>query len=424
MNQPGSLSLIDKYAARLLMLSFFLPMQLQVVVAFTMSFYFIFRTIQSGERTPPGNYLLSLFLGAGYLLYIVAIPFTSAPYKDLSYKLLEYRVSYLLLPVVFASVSRRKIRSILDELAFFVYFTVATCFIANIAFVVCLATKAAYFIRYNMPAGGFKDVSHVTYRRFFEVFTGIHPTYLSMYLVFGISILLLQSKNMNRGLKYFLFYSQIIFLLPLLAKSPLLALFVIFIHTGWLRRRALAQYKWMFAGILAVVVLSYLFVPFVSQRVNEMSGFSKSSIKVDVADNSVHERKMILNVDMSALKTYWVTGAGPARLMDLLKQRYFFYSIYYGRDVNWFDPHNEYLYQWLSFGLAGIMLFAGVLALHVTTSIRKKDHLYGYLMLILMITFFTESVLTVQHGVIFYSFFASLLFFYNNGLNIKQQKEN
>ena len=424
MTAANKISQIDKYAAKALMVSFFLPMQLQPLVAFAMCFYFIYRTFRSKERPPVTNYVWALFLGAIYIMYVLAIPFTPAKYSEVLSKLCEYRLSYLLLPIVFASISPQKIHIILGELAWFVYCCFVVCVATNLAFVACLLTKSSFFLQFGMPPGGFRDVSHVTYRIFFEVFTGHHPTYISMYLVFAISVLLLKGERMNRKLKYALFYSMLIFLLPLLAKSPLVALMLIFMHTAWLRRKSLMQYKWMFAGVLLVLVLSYLFVPFVSQRVNEMGGFSNTSVTKDVTDNSIHERKMILSVDLGMLKQYWISGAGPGKLMYLLKIRYFFYSIYYGRNISSFDPHNEYLYQWLSFGLIGIILFAGALLTHLFTSIRKRNHLYLYFLMIVMITFFTESVLTVQHGIIFYSFFASLFFFYNNKLNVTEPKEN
>ncbi len=391
---------IDKYAARLLMLSFFLPMQVQVVALFLSSAYFIFRTFEDNEKTPVRNYGLALMIGSLYLLYLVGIPFTPSNYRHVTQTLCEYKLSYLLLPIVYAAISSEKIKVIIKELKWFVYCSLGICLIAN----------GWFIMKFAFAPEGFHGVNHVTYRIFFEDLTGIHPTYISMYLVFGIGVLLMRSIEMNRTLKYILFYSSLAFLLPLLAKSPLIALVLMFLHMAWLRRKRLGQYKWIFFGVVAMMVLSYLFVPFVSQRVNEMAGIG-TSLKENVTDNSIHERKMILAVDLGMVKRYWVTGCGPGRLLYLLKQKYFFYSLYYGRDVNSFDPHNEYFYQWISFGLAGIGLFLLALGMHIFRAIRNRDNLYIYLLLVLGITFFTESVLATQHGLLFYAFFSSLLFF-------------
>lgn len=393
-------TMLDKYAARLLMVSFVLPMQLQIIGLFLPCAYFIFRTFQDRERTPVANYITAIGIGALYLLYLLAVPLTPPQYRGIVQKMCEYRVAYLVMPIVVATISPQKIKIILGQLVWFVYGALATCLITNIRFVA----------KYVLAPGGFHGVNHVTYRIFFEDVSSLHPTYISMYLVFGTGILLVQGMQLNRALKYTMFYASLAFLLPLLAKSPLIALVFICIHTAWLRRKRLLQYKWMFAGVLLVIALSYLFVPFVSQRVNEMAGIG-TGVKENLVDNSVHERKMILSVDLAMVKQYWATGCGPGRLQHLLDVRYLFYSLHYGRNIFWFDPHNEYLYQWISFGLAGILVFGITLIAHFIKALRARDNLYIYLLLILCITFFTESVLSTQHGVILYAFFTSILFF-------------
>ncbi len=400
MNEKSRLQNIDKYAARLLMVSFFLPMQPQVLVLFGMCAYFIFSTFKSGQRLPITNYITAICLGALYLLYLIAVPLTPTAYRSVTQTLCEYKMSYLLLPLVFASISVAKIRVILNELVYFIYGSIFICIVGNVWFVV----------KYALAPEGFRGVNHVTYRIFFEDLTGIHPTYISMYLVFGIAVLLVRGQKMNRTVKYIMFYTMLAFLLPLLAKSPLIAMVIMFAHVAWLRRKALARYKWTFVGVLSLMVLSYVFVPFVSQRVNEMAGIG-TSLKQNVTDNSIHERKMIVSVDWSMVKQYWLTGCSPGRLLHLLKTRYCFYSLYYERDVNSFDPHNEYFYQWISFGLIGIILFAGALAWYFMKAIRTQDYLFVYLLLVFAITFFTESVLATQHGILLYSFFTALLFF-------------
>ncbi len=394
-------TLADKVIARIMMVSFFLPMQLQPVGVFLSALYFIFRSFKSPGGVPVSNLAIAFLLGASYLLYLVALPFTPAEFSGVLHKLCEYRLGYLLLPVVFSLIARDKLAIIYNELVWFVYAKIAICVVTNIAFVA----------KYALAPGGFHGVTHVAYRVSFEEICGHHPTYMSMYLVMGAGYLLVRGQHLNRMLKYTMFYAIIAFLLPLLAKSPLIALALIMAHQAWLRRKTLWQYKWVFAGMLAVLVLSYLFVPFVSQRVQEMTGLSGRAMKGNVTDNSIYVRKMIWTVDTTLVKHYWLAGCGPGRLMHLLHVRYLFYSLHYGYDVLAYDPHNEYFYQWISFGLAGIVLLLAAVITHVVTSIKHKDFVYLYLILILIITFFTESVLATQHGLFFYSFFSSLFFF-------------
>lgn len=392
----------DRYVTILLMLSFFLPMHVQVLAIFPGCAYFIYRTISDKQSTPGRNYAIALMLGLVYILYLFAPFFTPPGHVQLANGLRETRVGFLLLPLVFAAISWEKLQGIFNQLLYFVYFSVATC----------IATNFWFALKFALSPGGFSGVNHVTYRIFFEEVTQIHPTYISMYLVFSIGILLTNATQLNRVLKYALFYTLVVLLLPLLAKSPLLALGVIMLHAAWLKRKELMRYKWLFAGVVVVMAASYLFIPFVSQRVNEMAGIT-ASVKQNVTDNSIHERKMILEADWDMIKRYWLWGCGPGRVRYILKIKYLFYSLYYGRDVGAFDPHNEYFYHWLSFGVAGIVLFLFSLVIHFRSAIKRNQYLYLYLLLTMCITFFTESVLATQRGVILWAFFTSLLYFYN-----------
>lgn len=399
--EEANSSVIDKNIARLLMVSFFLPMQVQVLALFAGLVYFVFRSFSGGHRPSLTSLLPGVALGSLYLLYLGAPFFTPGAYRFIARTFCEYKVSYLLLPVSFALISPRYISLIIGGLLYFVYAAVGISIIANVWFLIYYSVH------------GWHEVNHVTYRIFFEEITSQHPTYISMYLVFGIGVLFLQGRSIGRRLKYALFYLSLLLLLPLLAKSPLLALGIILCHMAWLRRQRLADYKWLFFGAVALMMLSYFFIPFVSQRVNEMAGLG-TSLRQNVTDNSIHERKMILAVDLGMLKHYWLTGCGPGRLRHLLDVRYLFYSVYYGRNVNSFDPHNEYFFQWFSFGLAGILVFSATLLTQFFIAIKRRQYLYIYLLLTLCITFFTESVLATQHGLLLYSFFSSLLFFYKD----------
>jgi O-antigen ligase len=236
---------------------------------------------------------------------------------------------------------------------------------------------------------------------------------MAMYLCFSICILLLAAQFTNRAqnaVKYLLLYSLLIFLLALLAKAPLIALVVIAVHYAFVQRKNLYRYKAVLAGTVAVVAAAWLFIPFVSQRVNEMlqAGAGRTG---SVADNSVYARQQIWHVDMDLLRQHWLTGIGPGRIYETFLNQMLYYSLGNGTVLNIHDPHNEYVYEWLSFGVLGIILFATILIVYLTRAIRAKDHLFLYLLIILYTTFFTETVLSTQHGVLFFTVFTAMLFY-------------
>ncbi|MFI5195976.1 MAG: O-antigen ligase family protein [Chitinophagales bacterium] len=403
-NTMNKLSIIDKYAARLLMVSFFLPMKLQVWAVMAVSVYFVSRTFTEKERIPRSNFVWALILGSGYLLYLFSIPMTPVAYRAVLLTLCEHKVSFLLMPFVFAIITPRFGELIRRELTWFVY----------VCFIVCVAGNAAFLYAHYFINGDYHSLSHVVYRTNFYHYTGLHPTYMAMYLSFSICILLLSGEFNSRTekiVKYALLYSMFIFSLALLAKSPLIALIIIFIHYSYVHRKTLYKYKILFAGLPAAVAAAWFFIPFVSQRINEALQFFGYGKSGNVADNSVYARKLIWSIDTGLLKDYWLTGIGPGRLIHALHERYFFYSLCSDFPVAYYDPHNEYFYEWLSFGILGIVVFLGIFLVYLIKAIRVKDHLNLYLLIILYITFFTETVLSLQRGILFYAVFTAMMFY-------------
>ncbi len=390
-----------KYAARLLMVSFFLPMKLQVVAAVVACLYFIVRAVKLKAVVPRRSYLWALIIAAPYLLLLLSIPLTPHEYMKGLLFACEQKVSILFMPFVFATVMPLFGELILGELIFFVY----GCLVA------AAAGNAAFAYQYFFGITGGHALSHVEYRTIFHQFTYIHPTYMSMYLCFSICILLLYETAVSKYVvvRNILLYLLVIGLLSLGAKTPMMALVAIFVHYAWSHRKTLYNYRMLFGGLVLTVAAAWIFIPFVSQRIGETMGFFNTGKPGNVIDNSVYVRKVIWNMDTELLKQYWLTGVGPGRLMPLLHQHYFFYSLNNALPVPFYDPHNEYIYEWLSFGLIGIVCLSGVLVLHFLRAYH--NHLYLYLLIILVATFFTESVLSLQRGVMFYGVFTAMMFY-------------
>jgi O-antigen ligase len=387
-----------------MVMSLFLPPQLQVLVAIGTCIYFVVRTYMIRERPPAANFRWAFLLGGGYLLYIMALPLTPPRYSQEVHALCERRMAYLLLPIVFAIVAPRFRQVIISQLRYFVYGCIIACTLANID----------YLYHHFIVGGVSGELSHVAYRNIFEFFTGIHPTYMSMYLAFALCITLVQFEPINKRQvisKYVLIYVLLVFMLALFAKSPIIALCIIAVHYLVKNRHIMYKLKWPFAALVAIVAGAYAFIPFFRQRAEEMLGLFRTDTNANITQNSVNVRKLIFNTDMGLLKHYWLAGTGPGRMLERLNQRYFFHSIYRGYWVGYFDPHNQYFYDWLCFGIVGIALLIVVLFVQFRSAIVSRNNLYLYLLIILMVTFFTESLLARQQGLLFYSIFTSLLFF-------------
>jgi hypothetical protein len=399
----SKITVIDKYMARLLMVCMVLPGKVQGAVPILVSVYFVVRTFMVKESLLSKNYKAALLISTAFLMYLLSFPFMPHEYLRSFQRVCEGRASMLLLPLVFAGITPTFTALIWKERYYLVYACIASCVIGNAAF------AYHYLLAHDGTA-----LSHVAYRTIFDLSTSVHPTYMCMFLAFSICIALLSGDGEyvpRKWIRYILMYLMLVLLLCLLAKTPIIALLAVFVHYGWVNKRQLYRYKGMMAGVVVAVMAVYLFVPFFRQRVGELSGFFGKSKTENVIDNSVAMRKLIWHTDVDMLHHYWLTGTGPGRLFPLLKQRYFFYSLYSQEVIGPYDPHNEYMYDWLSLGMLGIVSLLFVLGVHFAKAIRRGHTIYLYLLVILSISFFTESVLSLQQGVLFYSIFTSLLFF-------------
>ena len=302
---------IDKTAARLLLLSFFFPEKLQGLIVMVTGLYFVVRTVRSKEPVPRSNYLWAFAIGSVYLLYLLAIPLTPHDYRPFLSLLCQRKASLLLMPLVFAITSQSFRTLIMGELIYFVYGCIASCLVGNADF--------AYHMW--MAKEPIRTLSHVTYRVMFESSTGIHPTYMGMFLAFSICIMLLAAPFKGPA-KYLVVYLLLIFLLALLAKSPIIALLIIFVHYGYINRKELYRYKIVLPGFFAALVAACFFIPFIGQRLKEVLQFAGVGKPGNVADNSVYVRKLIWNVDTDLLKHYWLTGVGPGRVLQALHEQH------------------------------------------------------------------------------------------------------
>ncbi len=398
------LKLADQYSARLLMLSFFLPAKWQVAVVMCISIWFIARSIPRVKETSKKDYAWALLFSSLFIFYFASLLITPVEYRKILLHICERKVSLFFTPFVMVMAGPYYRKVILGELQYFVFGCILSCLAGNLDFI----------YHYFIYKGGLHDASHVAYRIMFEHFTGIHPTYMGMFLGFSICITVLSgSYNFRPGnmVRYALVFILLVFLLALLAKSALLAMIVIFLHYGWTKQKWIYQNKLQIGAMVIALTAACYFIPFTGQRIREVFSFMGNSRPVGITDNSVYVRKMILDVDISLLKNNWLTGVGPGRVLHSLQERYFFFSINNNYDVSHYDPHNQYLNEWLGLGIAGITLLASILIIHLYRAIRAHNQLYLYCLIILIATFFTETVLSRQEGVIFYGLFTSLFFF-------------
>lgn len=403
----------DKQLAALLMLSFFLPPRAQVLVLIPLCLFFAIRDIAIKREVNRPKLLYAILMGSLYLLYAAWFLFTPEPYKSDVRFFLESKASLLLLPLVMACLHAETINTITGRLHWFVVGCLLSCSCGNLIYI------------YRNLFANPQFLNHVSYRLGFESITGIHPTYMGMYLCFCMAILLFHTSALHRlkawhsGLLLFLIFA---FLFALFPKTPLIATLLILGYYGLLYFRD--RKKWRVPAIAFGAALLIAFtIPFSRQRAVELKGFFPAGTQSPV-ENSIHMREIIWHMDMRLLQQHWLAGVGPGRIRTELEHLYFALSTMAGLPIQYYDTHNEYLNIWISFGLSGIGVLLLILSIQFARAIKDRNRLYLCLLLTVCICFMTENVLSNQRGIVFYAFFTALLFAVGNKLEIRGTGDN
>ena len=384
------------------MISFLLTIRIQVLIVMPLLAFLAIRDLLTGKKIEKQELGFSFLLGSIYLLYPVFLLFTPSGYSRDVFSMMERQSSLLLIPFVFTLLKNETRLFIYQQRLWFVFACIVSCFAGNLL--------------YLFDGGLTGTVSHVSYRLFFEKITSMHPTYMGLFITFSIA-LLMTNENWNASIKGWvkglIYLVLFVFLFALLPKSPIVALLVILSHF-FVRNRKNKQILQPLMVSMATAVLVAFLLPTSAQRINEFTALTQNGGTQNVIDNSVNMRKLIWMIDTDLLKENWVWGIGPGKLNAEIFMQYFNRSISAGFPLGYYDTHNQYIFFWLCFGLLGITLFLFMLIIQFWKSIKHNNDLYLYLLILLTITFFTENVLSRQHGVIFYSVFTSLLFFLKN----------
>lgn len=259
------------------------------------------------------------------------------------------------------------------------------------------------------------DSTHFFYEEFSYL---IHPSYLAMYLNVGITWILIQLyKNTNVfgkfskliSLSLILFFSLILVLLS--SKLGLITLALIYLVA--LIRYSLRNYMVGIIGLVVAIAMGIgiiKFVPAIADRVKTATAAITSPV-VDNADaESTAVRMLIWKAANQVIAAQPIIGTGTGDSKDELIKEYEKRGMT-GAIKNRLNAHNEFYQVFVSLGLIGFVVFSLQLIVPLIISIKEKNSMYAFFLIILMLNFLTESMLEGEAGVLFYAFFNSIFCF-------------
>lgn len=336
----------------------------------------------------------------------------------------EKKFSLLVVPLVLATsfISSQKRIILLKSF-------IVSCFAAS---TICLA-GAFYRLQYNHDAShmnfGFDQPEVLLLNPLFanqwQEFSyvaltstiGIHPTYFSIYIIFCLSIILINynKKFFNRFFSIFLILFFTIFLALLSTRITLVAIigiasiamiFSIFkLSRNWLRDLSLG------GGLLLLFIsLSALNPVSFYREFQELQ-----STPIEVNENSFYSNSTNIRLSLwwigikTSMQSNWLYGSGTGNTNEEMQKVASTYHI--SNSLNTNDPHNQYLNSFISLGAIGLILLIGCYLSNIGKAWHHKDLVNLAFVGLIFTVSFTESFLESQKGIVFFALFQSLFTF-------------
>jgi O-antigen ligase len=318
------------------------------------------------------------------------------------------QITILLIPIIFCltALDVKKYRSKL-LLAFSLVCTLI---------IIYLYANALLIIRhYQLPLSVIFSPAFTNHN--FAAPINMHATFFSMQVAIAL-ICILSALIKERVNKYRLLYTFCVLvlfggLIQLCSKSVFIALFfIINLAVPFFLLQGKKRVRLMLGALTlsALVIISIFSVS--TLRVRYITDL-KDDLSLKIPYQVVDSRLDRWSTSIELISKSPVIGYGAGSEIGLLHDR-FYEKKYYSSFINRLNTHSEYLSFLLKSGIIGLLIYLGTLAFGFKLSFKNKDLLFLTFMLLIAIVSFSENLLDVDKGIIFYAFFFSF-FAYSSG---------
>lgn len=264
-----------------------------------------------------------------------------------------------------------------------------------------------------------KDLNIVEIRDLFEKSTKVHGTYFSLWIGFGIILLLFKIQE-NKTKKLFLTTASLIILFFIYWQSIISARMPFVVTILFL---VLFLFKSNFKFLIFILILigtTFFILPknvVFTERFERIKSYDFSFPKGEYSKNwknisTEQIRNGIYYCSYKKIKEAPFFGHGVGDADDKLQECYDCKFT----DTNTYkllkyNSHNQYLDFILVSGLIGILIIMVFQYKIIKIAVKNKNIIYLYFLFYFILNISFENVLNRQDGVVFFSFFNSLLFF-------------
>lgn len=316
--------------------------------------------------------------------------------------LMVRRIHLLLIPVAFAFVKQTITE---EDINIILGVFLAGCVLCSL---ICVAnaTYNSFFIQ------NFKvvDFSHFRYFKFTEP-VDIPPLYLSLFSNLAFAFIVNTRLVTSNSLRLCIALYIVIFIVLLGSVVGMVSAAIVALTTMVMNLNTGAK-KMILWGSIAGFITGFLilFLEFENLKSSAKKIAQEAHIE-NAKENIVQDASARLAIWFSAIETISnapVLGYGSVKGQMALEQTYAKNNFLWGVNAS-LNPHNEYLSVWLEFGIVGLLAFILMMFIPFVKAVRSGDRLLICFFIIIFLFFLVESVLARQKGVVFFTFFFSLL---------------
>lgn len=290
----------------------------------------------------------------------------------------------------------------------------------------------SFFINFINALAAYINTENYFVFFYFYLANGFHPTYLSIYMITAIFFLLeFKARELFFGfkysaiLKYVLVVIFIIYVLMLISKAAILTLvfllaFYFYLQIKiYLKSRVLAVFCAILLFFAQLLVINN--VPVINYRFDAMSKSTKQYVAGD-EDNEISAVSKVIDgtslrisLWMSALsvaKTNIIFGTGPGDAIAEINKK--IDNFREQEDVVLYNAHNQYLQSFMALGVIGLSVLLWILIYASVSAIRQNKYLFLFFIMLFSINMLFESLLEQQLGIIYFAFFYSFFYVWDN----------
>ena len=367
----------------------------------TLSIFIIIASIglfKEGIR-PIKQFPKLLLLPIGFYLIHIISSFYSSNTTEALFDL-EVKFSFLLLPIIFGLQKNTSNKEFINILRIYVHATSLSMF-GLLAINIGRYIDGGRFLFYN-------DYSNM-----------LHPSYLSMYLIFNILIIVfLFIKKQEKPI--FLLVSGVISFVTLFiaeSKAGQLTALLMVIYIGFQLIPSKFRKLAIISSLAPIMVFGYIAkdTKRFSFFVKAIEHYSQIKEHPEKIIESTALRILAWSASVDVIKRNPIIGVGNGDIKDELSKVYAKRNYKKPLEMH-MNSHNQYLETAVGQGLIGL-IFLLIMFIAPLFIVHQNPLLVQGFILLAVLSVLVESMFNTQAGVIFIAFFYSLLFSRDESLN-------